>query len=304
MFDDEDQQIGPCLKSIFVRDDAATLQDCQQHALHRVAHDPAQFSAYHCVKYGAVKCLELWAQHRQWRDQEWTAEIMARPSYFYLHGGGGAQGVCSLAAKHGRVGMLRLLRAHGCPLDDAVCRDAATFGQIECLRYLRDDENCPWDAGVYAAAAAAGQIKALSFMHMSTHMAMSMHTSSSEQDCAWDTTTCRSAAAGGHLDCLMYAQANGCPWDADTCMAAVHGGHLACLKYAHERGCPWDERAVATLPSTLIRKKESEWLEGRIQCIQYLRENGYTWDCGPAVADWWSRSNRYHYYTCNRGAFF
>eukprot|EP00908_Phaeocystis_cordata_P024318 Transcript_6783.p1 GENE.Transcript_6783~~Transcript_6783.p1 ORF type:complete len:285 (-),score=65.05 Transcript_6783:199-1053(-) len=148
---------------------------------------------------------------------------------FAMRRGCNTEQVCSAAAEHGHLEILKWARAHGCPWDAWTCSWAAGGGHLECLEYAHE-QGCPWDAETCRKTAYEGELECLKYAH--------------EQGCPWDPETCRNAAGGGHLECLEYAHEQGCPWDAETCRKTAYEGELECLKYAHEQGCPWDSNVI------------------------------------------------------------
>jgi len=156
---------------------------------------------------------------------------------------------CSHAALGGNLECLKYARENGCPwVKRIICKIAALGGNLECLKYARKN-GCPWDKDTCSNAALGGHLECLKYAH--------------ENGCPWDEITCLTAAKGGHLECLKYAHENGCPWDEDTCSyAAARRGTLECIKYAHENGCPWDEETI-----------KSATRRGNLECLKYAREN-------------------------------
>jgi hypothetical protein len=113
-----------------------------------------------------------------------------------------------------------------CPWDKYTCSYAARGGQLEVLKWLREDD-CPWDKYTCSAAADGGHLEILQWAR--------------ENGCPWNEWTCAYAAEGGHLETLKWLRENGCPWDEWTCVYAAHRGNLEVLKWARENSCPWDE---------------------------------------------------------------
>lgn len=207
----------------------------------------------------------------------------------------------TLAAQHGRVGVLRWIGAYHQPLlipdtsgvqqpmDDSerhrvlrmwrwnasTCAEAAANGHVECLAYLHG-QGCPWDGRTCTMAARGGHIECLDFArkHGCPCRSGAMSEAARRGDvsliehliargCPWDESVCEAAAEGGHLECLCFLRERGCPWDADTCAAAAAGGHLACLEYAREQGCAWDDRACVPWYGLVY-----------MNCMWYAYENG------------------------------
>ena len=134
------------------------------------------------------------------------------------------------AARYGRIDVMEW--AHQQEFSDVwseysfgarLCQEAAVYGQLQPLQWLREN-GCPWNGYTCEAAACNGNISILQWAR--------------ENGCPWDVRTCIAAAENGHLSILQWARGNGCPWDALTCKAAAENGHLLILQWARENGCP------------------------------------------------------------------
>ena len=159
------------------------------------------------------------------------------------------------AAKLGCLGTLKSLHRRGrVRFDDTLCGFAASAGQLEVLKWLRENgcpwgetsswavghgrpkvlqwaiaNGCPWDAKTCKMANTAVKGRHLEVLKV-------LHANG----CQWDEGTCAGAAMFGHLEELQWLRANGCPWNEETCMCAAERGHLDVLQWARENGCPWD----------------------------------------------------------------
>jgi hypothetical protein len=134
----------------------------------------------------------------------------------------------------------------------SLCTIAATEGQLEVLKWLREND-FPWSERTCNVAAQGGHLEVLQWAHAN--------------GCPWDWETCRMAALRDHLEILQWARANDCPWDATTCSGAAEGGHLKVLQWAHANGCPWDERTCSAVASS-----------GHLEMLKWARANGCPWD--------------------------
>jgi hypothetical protein len=184
--------------------------------------------------------------------------------------------LAALAAGSGKLGCLKVLKAHGCAMDLSVWQSAATEGHLDTLRWLQRKvpgwlcgrrgapsvikwewvssllrNNIEWSGWVAISAAEAGQLACLRFLI--------------EHGCPSCLLTTAAAAEHGHLDCLMYLHAQGCPWDEGTTTDAAAGGHLDCLAFAVEKGCPVNEQGAI----------EGAVKNGARACLEYLVENGF-----------------------------
>lgn len=124
---------------------------------------------------------------------------------------------------------------------------AATQGDLDCLKYLRE-KGCEWDPKTCAIAALHGHLHILQYAH--------------ENGCKWNEDTCSLAAQAGNLHCLQYAHKNGCPWDKNTMLLAASFGHIECLIYAHENKCPTDAWTYF-----------SAYTANQTKCALYLQKN-------------------------------
>jgi hypothetical protein len=147
-----------------------------------------------------------------------------------------------------KLELFMLLHKKGYPFNARTCSNAVINGQLDCLKYAREN-GCPWNTWTCTYAAKYGHIECLKYAR--------------ENGCPWNEVTCFYAADNGHLTCLKYARENGCPWDKWTCVAAAKYGHLLCLKYARENGCSWDSSVCSHAAGN-----------GQIECLKYARENG------------------------------
>jgi len=116
--------------------------------------------------------------------------------------------------------------ANGCPWNTWTSKTVAEGGNLQVLRWAREEHHCPcpWDWRTCAWAAQGGHLEVLKWAR--------------EHDCPWDEGTCACAASGGHLEILKWARDHDCPWDEITCACADGGGHLEVLRWAVENHCP------------------------------------------------------------------
>ena len=73
----------------------------------------------------------------------------------------------NLAAREGRLRVLRYLRSEGHAWNHRTCAAAARGGHLECLVYAREN-GCPWDEFTCMAAAEGGHL-AVSYTHLRAH---------------------------------------------------------------------------------------------------------------------------------------
>ena len=109
------------------------------------------------------------------------------------------------------------------------CHEAAETGNLELLRWFREEKNFDWNEWTINGAAGGG------FLHIVKYCM--------KQNAPLRSAACACAAESGHLDVLKYLHKKGAPWDSHTCAFARENNHLECLRYALENGCPNDINA-------------------------------------------------------------
>ena len=128
----------------------------------------------------------------------------------------------ALAAKLGRLTVLKNLLQRGKLKKVVVCESAAEGGHLKILKWAHEN-GCPWDENTCANAAEHGHLDVLKYAY--------------ENDCPAGGETCACAAEGGHFEILKWLTENGCRWDEDTCANAAEAGHLE-TPGGCENGCP------------------------------------------------------------------
>ncbi|GMH93436.1 hypothetical protein TrST_g7471 [Triparma strigata] len=103
-------------------------------------------------------------------------------------------------------------------------------GNIELLRWLREEKEVPWDGQACYEAAKEGHLEVLQWAR--------------ENGAPWDDQTCAFAAQGGHLRVLQWAVEHGCPTNGYVTLFAAHRGHLDVLRWALAHGCACHPRAA------------------------------------------------------------
>ena len=131
---------------------------------------------------------------------------------------------------------------------DSLCKWAALQGQLEILKWLREND-FPWDEKTCTRAVRGGHLEVLQWLRANS--------------CPWNEYTCAWAAHDGDLEMLQWARANGCPLSVHTCAYAVWGGHLEVLQWARANGCPWDYRTRANAAAN-----------GHTELLSWARANG------------------------------
>jgi len=133
------------------------------------------------------------------------------------------------AARQGNLEMVQYCVANECPIDSMACKFAADGGQLECLKYLREEVKAPWDSDTAAWAAENGHLHILEY-----------HVERKYDD--YDVWVCERAAENGQLDCLKYLHETAkAPWDYRAVRKAHENKHPECVQYLLDNNCPLPE---------------------------------------------------------------
>jgi len=178
------------------------------------------------IELGDLSALQLMHQHDE-LDQRGDLDSGDEDYNDYDKYNDDTFSLCTIAATEGQLEVLKWLRENDFPWSERTCNVAAQGGHLEVLQWAHAN-GCPWDEDTCSGAAEGGHLEVLQWAHAN--------------GCPWDWETCRMAALRDHLEILQWARANDCPWDATTCSGAAEGGHLKVLQWAHANGCPGDER--------------------------------------------------------------
>lgn len=187
---------------------------------------------------------------------------------------------CAACAEGGHFTLLTWARGEaGCPWGPAgarVCRFAARDGELDVLRWARQD-GCPWDASACEAAAESGHLDVLDW--------------AVSHGCDWGEDTLSAAAAAGKLNTLKWAVSQpsapllsarvfaagaqsgsyrvlqwlldqNCPRNSATFAAAAWMGDIDTLEWLYAHEFPADETAMQSALQT-ERWEALEWLERR-----------------------------------------
>ena len=124
------------------------------------------------------------------------------------------------ALEGGSLGVVKWIRARGCPHYKTSLTLAVWHGHADITRWLHAD-GCPMDFYATAYAAMDGKIEYLKWLR--------------ERGCEWNASACALAAASGNLETLKYLRANGCPWNLAT---ALFAQRQACFADPKEHRAP------------------------------------------------------------------
>ncbi len=130
------------------------------------------------------------------------------------------------AAFKGNLEMVKYCVANECPISVLVCAYAASGGQLECLKYLREEAEAPWDSDTAEWAADSGHLHILEYLV-------------ERKFDKYDEYACEHAAKFGHLDCLKYLHETAkAPWDYLAVRYAHENNQTECVQYLLDNNCP------------------------------------------------------------------
>ena len=133
------------------------------------------------------------------------------------------------AARQGNLEMVKYCVAKKCPIGVMACANAADGGQLECLKYLREEAKAPWDHWTAEWAAENGHLHILEYLVERKYK-------------KYKARACVYAARHGHLDCLRYLHETAkAPWDEDAVREAHEENQTECLQYLLDNNCPLPE---------------------------------------------------------------
>jgi hypothetical protein len=136
--------------------------------------------------------------------------------------------ICA-AAGQGNLEMVKYCVANGCPIDTVACSCAAEYGQLECLKHLREEGKAPWNWATATWAAQNGHL------HILEYLVERKYKHYEEDVCAY-------AAENGHLDCLKFLHETAkAPWNFWAVEHAHENNHVECLQYLLDNDCPLPE---------------------------------------------------------------
>ena len=165
------------------------------------------YETYFCYKVAQTNKLELLKWAREEKKCDWGV------------------GTIRTAASQGNLEMVKYCVANECPIDEDACAFAARNGDLECLKYLREEAKAPWDSDTANGAALNGHLHILEYLFERKYDKFNVH-------------ACWFAAENGHLDCLKYLHETAkAPWDSQA-VSWAHKNNPECLQYLLDNDCP------------------------------------------------------------------
>jgi len=172
---------------------------------------------------------------------------------------------CLMAIKEGRMDIIRkdfhshlvkmlkskYFRPRQHFLKTCLCDKAASYGNLEMLRYFREIGCCWGKLTTYKAA-----------KNRHWHVLQWAIT----QGCSVGTSTCAAIALHGDLSMLEWARQNNCPWSVAALISAARGGHLDVIKWAMDQGCPYTYQVLAAAAK-----------HGHLSILVWAQQNGLHW---------------------------
>jgi hypothetical protein len=130
------------------------------------------------------------------------------------------------AAYQGNLEMVKYCVANECPIDEWACAWAAQNGQLEVLKYLREEAKVPCDATTAYRAASNGHLHILEYLV-------------ERKFDKYDEWACTLAAKFGYFDCLVYLHETAkAPWDYRAVRLAHKNNQTECVQYLLDNNCP------------------------------------------------------------------
>lgn len=141
--------------------------------------------------------------------------------------------------------------------DRWACAYAAGAGQIQALKWLRDNRNVfdPFDTMTCAYAAAQGQLDTLKWLRSEDEQKRRKEDlvwCNRSTIAPWDETACMFAAQNGHLETLKWLRSEGAPWSKYVYQRAASSGQLHVLKWLYELCPPEGSFSSKEWPSNIL----------------------------------------------------
>ena len=163
---------------------------------------------YFCWNVAETNKLELLKWAREEKKCEWD------------------EWTINAAAEQGNMEMVKYCVANECPIDENACAYAADGGELEVLKYLREEAEAPWDWYTANCATFNGDLHILEYLV-------------ERKFDEYNEGACELAAMNGHLDCLKYLHETAkAPWDKYAVRKAHENNHPECVQYCLDNDCP------------------------------------------------------------------
>jgi hypothetical protein len=196
------------LKKKFNIDEMSSISTLEVACENKSSWPGNWWKTYFCQKVANTNKLELLTWAREEKKCKWDA------------------GTIEAAARQGNMEMVKYCVANECPIDEWACAYAAENGQLECLKYLREEAKAPSNWRTAARAAQSGHL------HILEYLVERKYDDYSEYACGY-------AAEKGQLDCLKYLHETAkAPWDSRAVLYAYEFNHPECLQYLLDNNCP------------------------------------------------------------------
>ncbi|KAK9824761.1 hypothetical protein WJX74_005756 [Apatococcus lobatus] len=179
----------------------------------------------------------------------------------------------SIAASQGRLDMVQLLRAGGCPWNTDCMTSATSAGDLGMMQWMREqDPPCPWSPACMKAAAQNGHLHLMQWMR------------AQDPPCPWDETCIRSAMRFGSLCIIQWLCQQSCPWHTSCVWDIVAAGSesVDIVEWMHSQPlelAPWEPRFSLGCAAA-----------GGLPMLQWLHKAGYQLDADTA----WYAAQRGH----------
>lgn len=163
---------------------------------------------------------------------------------------------CKNAAQAGNLEALKYLRENGCAWNLSSCNVAAQYGRLEILKYLREN-GCEWqEHHVCVKAAEGGHLEIIRYVKENDKNSRASYT---------HPHICGAAAYRGHLEVLQWLFHNGDIFGIYVCAKAIQGRQVHVLLWLREQmGSGWIEKG------TVVAAENNEG--NRLQILEWLRE--------------------------------
>jgi hypothetical protein len=194
----------------------------------------------------------------------------------YLHAEGCALNadICKVAAEAGELDMLRWAREQGAAWDDdLILEQAASSGDIEVAAWVKQQPGVALSASAMTAAAKDGDIAMCEYLLA--------------EQCSFDQSACYEAAAHGHWDALRWLQEHGCAWHEYVCEIMAERGEFEVLQWARQQhgAQAWDADTILQHAASSGSVEMTAWVRQhaevrlRSMAMRFAAAEGHTAVC-------------------------